>query len=135
MTEAARAAGFIVILLSLIAWGNWYVDSYGVFRVTYDKIAACLAAKRNIAGLTESKANERDLAAAYIQNPDTKPEYGVFGSSRVFMFEGQMMESVFHKMKENFHIRTECFSYRLFQRLRMFFLVCTGFVFFRAPSM
>ncbi len=91
MAEAARAAGFSLVLLAMIAWGNWYVDSYGVFRVTYDKIAACLAAKRNIAGLTESKANERDLAAAFIKNPDTRPEYGIFGSSRVFMFEGQMM--------------------------------------------
>ncbi len=52
-----------------------------------------------------------------------------------YIIFGQMMEPVFQKMKEIFHIRTECFSYRLFQSLRTFFLVCIGFVFFRAPSL
>lgn len=38
------------------------------------------------------------------------------------------------KLTEKLHIRTDCFSFRLFQMLRTFALCCVGRVFFRAGS-
>lgn len=51
-----------------------------------------------------------------------------------YIISGQLLEPCFQKTKNIFHIRTECFSYRLFQQLRTFTLVCVGFVFFRAAG-
>lgn len=39
------------------------------------------------------------------------------------------------KFVEKVHMRTDCFSFRLFQMLRTFFLCCVGRVFFRADSL
>lgn len=47
---------------------------------------------------------------------------------------GQILEPVFKKLIKLFQVNTDCFSYRLFQGMRTFFLVCIGFVFFRASS-
>ncbi len=47
---------------------------------------------------------------------------------------GQILDPLFQKMIAWIHVNTECFSYHLFQSLRTGFLVCTGFVFFRAES-
>lgn len=41
----------------------------------------------------------------------------------------------FQKLAEKFHIRTDCFSFRLFQMMRTFFLCGIGRVFFRADGM
>lgn len=56
------------------------------------------------------------------------------------MFHGIMIllssifKPFFQKMNEKLHIRTECFSFRLFQMGRTFFLCCIGRVFFRAAN-
>ncbi len=47
---------------------------------------------------------------------------------------GQILEPLFQKMIAWIYVNTECFSYHLFQSLRTSFLVCIGFVFFRAES-
>lgn len=51
-----------------------------------------------------------------------------------YIISGQMLEPAFKKLTHVFKVNTECYSFRLFQSLRTFFLVCIGFVFFRAPS-
>lgn len=61
----------------------------------------------------------------------------IFGSGLLHCFyiiSGELLEDVFGRIKKVFHIRTECFSYHLFQSVRTFLLVCYGFVFFRAGS-
>ncbi len=56
------------------------------------------------------------------------------------MFHGTLiiLSTIFtpfnQKMTEKFNIRTECFSFRLFQMLRTFILCCIGRVFFRADG-
>lgn len=45
-----------------------------------------------------------------------------------------MLEPVFKKIIGFFKVNTECYSFHLFQTIRTFFLVCIGFVFFRASS-
>lgn len=51
-----------------------------------------------------------------------------------YIVGGQVLKPLFQKMIFWMHVNTECFSYHLFQSLRTGFLVCTGFVFFRAES-
>lgn len=51
-----------------------------------------------------------------------------------YIILGQMLEPYSKRLIELFHVNTNCFSFHLFQRLRTFFLVCIGFVFFRAGS-
>ena len=51
-----------------------------------------------------------------------------------YIVGGQMMEPVFMKVAKLLKVNMECYSFHLFQRLRTFFLVCIGFVFFRASS-
>lgn len=51
-----------------------------------------------------------------------------------YIILGQMLEPYSKRGIELFHVNTDCFSFRMFQRLRTFFLVCIGFVFFRAGS-
>ena len=51
-----------------------------------------------------------------------------------YIVSGQMLEPAFKKLIRVFKVNTECYSYHLFQSLRTFFLVCVGFVFFRASS-
>ncbi|MCR5655133.1 MAG: MBOAT family protein [Lachnospiraceae bacterium] len=51
-----------------------------------------------------------------------------------YIIGGQILEPVSAKIVKLFKIDVECFSFRLFQCLRTFFLVCFGFLFFRAES-
>lgn len=51
-----------------------------------------------------------------------------------YIISGQMLEPVFKKIIGFFKVNTECYSFHLFQTIRTFFLVCIGFVFFRASS-
>ena len=51
-----------------------------------------------------------------------------------YIVGGQVLEPVFKKIIQVFKINTDCFSYHLFQSVRTFFLVCIGFIFFRASS-
>ncbi len=51
-----------------------------------------------------------------------------------YIVAGQMLEPVFTKTARLLRVNTQCWSWRLFQGLRTFFLVCIGFVFFRASS-
>lgn len=50
-----------------------------------------------------------------------------------------MLSTIFaphiEELMEKLHVRTDCFSFRLFQMCRTFFLCCVGRVFFRADSL
>lgn len=46
----------------------------------------------------------------------------------------QMLEPCFKKIKSTLNINTECFSWHLFQSLRVYLLVCVGNMFFRLGS-
>ena len=47
---------------------------------------------------------------------------------------GQVMEPLTQKISQKLQIKTECFSWRLFQILRTYFIYCIGILFFRADS-
>lgn len=51
-----------------------------------------------------------------------------------YIVAGQILDPMFKKIIKVFKINTDCFSYHLFQSLRTFFMVCIGFIFFRANS-
>lgn len=51
-----------------------------------------------------------------------------------YIISGQLLDPAFKKIISIFRINTACFGYYLFQMLRTFFLVCIGFVFFRAGT-
>lgn len=51
-----------------------------------------------------------------------------------YIVGGQIMEPVFMKIARLLRVNMECYSFHLFQKLRTFFLVSVGFVFFRADS-
>ena len=85
-----KAALFLLPLLIFIGWVNWYVDSYALLRVTYDGIAAQMAAGKNVEGLEESDYNDRNLLAARLQGMEEAPQVMVLGSSRVYTFDHTM---------------------------------------------
>ena len=45
MKKWLKAVLFLLPLFLFIGWVNWYVDSYALLRVTYDEIAAQMAAE------------------------------------------------------------------------------------------
>lgn len=47
---------------------------------------------------------------------------------------GEATSPFWEKLIKKLKIKTDCFSYKLFQRIRIFTLVCIGYVFFRATS-
>ncbi|MCR5101714.1 MAG: MBOAT family protein [Butyrivibrio sp.] len=51
-----------------------------------------------------------------------------------YMIISMIFEKRFKKVNEFFGFNTECFSFRMFRRVRTAILVCTGFMFFRADS-
>lgn len=81
---------FVIPLLLLIGWVNWYVDSYALLRVTYDEIAAQMAVGKNVEGLEDSDYNDRNLLAARLQGMEEAPQVMVLGSSRVYTFDHTM---------------------------------------------
>lgn len=90
MKKWLRAVLFVIPLLFLIGWVNWYVDSYAILRVTYDGIAAQMAAGKSVEGLEESDYNDRNLLAARISGMEASPQVMVLGSSRVYTFDHTM---------------------------------------------
>lgn len=90
MKKWLRAVLFVIPLLLFIGWINWYVDSYALLRVTYDEIAAQMAAGKNVEGLEESDYNDRNLLAARLQGMEEAPQVMVLGSSRVYTFDHTM---------------------------------------------
>ena len=90
MKKWCRAVLFVIPLLLFIGWVNWYVDSYALLRVTYDGIAAQMAAGKNVEGLEESDYNDRNLLAARLQGMEEAPQVMVLGSSRVYTFDHTM---------------------------------------------
>ncbi len=90
MKKWLKAALFLLPLLLFIGIINWYVDSYALLRVTYDDIAAQMAAGRHVEGLEDSDYNDRNLLAARIKAMDEAPQVMVFGSSRVYTFDHTM---------------------------------------------
>lgn len=90
MKKWLRAVLFVIPLLLFIGWVNWYVDSYALLRVTYDEIAAQMAAGKNVEGLEESDYNDRNLLAARLQGMEEAPQVMVLGSSRVYTFDHTM---------------------------------------------
>ncbi len=85
-----KPALFLLPLLLFIGWVNWYVDSYALLRVTYDDIAAQMAAGKNVEGLEDSDYNDRNLLAARIKGMEEPPQVMVLGSSRVYTFDHTM---------------------------------------------
>lgn len=81
---------FILPLLLLVGFVNWYVDSYALLRVTYDDIAAQMAEGKHVAGLEESDYNDRNLLLARIKEMKEAPQVMIFGSSRVYTFDRSM---------------------------------------------
>ena len=51
-----------------------------------------------------------------------------------YIVGGQICEPIFKKAKSLLHVRTDCFSYRLFERVRTFWMICFGFLFFRSAD-
>lgn len=90
MKKWLRAVLFVIPLFLFIGWVNWYVDSYALLRVTYDEIAAQMAAGKNVEGLEESDYNDRNLLAARLQGMEAAPQVMVLGSSRVYTFDHTM---------------------------------------------
>lgn len=85
-----RAVLFVLPLLIFIGFVNWYVDSYALLRVTYDEIAAQMAAGKNVEGLEDSDYNDRNLLAARISGMEEPPQVMILGSSRVYTFDHTM---------------------------------------------
>lgn len=85
-----RAVLFVLPLLIFIGFVNWYVDSYALLRVTYDEIAARMAAGKNVEGLEDSDYNDRNLLAARIGGMEEPPQVMILGSSRVYTFDHTM---------------------------------------------
>ena len=81
---------FLLPLILLVGFVNWYVDSYALLRVTYDDIAAQMAAGKSVEGLEESGYNDRKLLAARIAGMSEAPRVMVLGSSRVYTFDHSM---------------------------------------------
>ncbi len=52
-----------------------------------------------------------------------------------YIVSGEILSPAFKKLTAALRIRTDTFSWRLFQMLRTFLLVNLGFVFFRSPSL
>lgn len=90
MKKWLKAALFLLPLLLLIGWVNWYVDSYALLRVTYDGIAAQMASGKNVEGLEDSDYNDRNLLAARLKGMEEAPRVMVLGSSRVYTFDHTM---------------------------------------------
>ncbi len=90
MKKWLKAAVFLLPLLLFIGWVNWYIDSYALLRVTYDEIAAQMAAGKNVEGLEDSDYNDRNLLAARLKGMEEAPQVMVLGSSRVYTFDHTM---------------------------------------------
>lgn len=88
---------FIIPILIFVFGINWYVDSYGALRITYDDIADhMVTSKQNVTYLSESKANDRYLLLAVYKKMKNAPETAVIGSSRVMNFEEGMFDGSFY---------------------------------------
>ena len=85
-----KAVLFLLPLFIFIGWVNWYVDSYALLRVTYDDIAAQMAAGKHVEGLEDSDYNDRNLLAARLKDMEEAPQIMVLGSSRVYTFDHTM---------------------------------------------
>ncbi|MDE7248108.1 MAG: hypothetical protein K2N43_09510, partial [Lachnospiraceae bacterium] len=81
---------FLLPVLLFIGGVNWYVDSYALLRVTYDDIAAQMAAGKNVEGLEESDYNDRNLLAARLSSQQEPFQTMILGSSRVYTFDHTM---------------------------------------------
>lgn len=93
MKKWLKAVLFLLPLFLFIGWVNWYVDSYALLRVTYDEIAAQMAAGKNVEGLEESDYNDRNLLAARLTGMEKAPQIMALGSSRVYTFERTMFDT------------------------------------------
>lgn len=90
MKKWFRAVLFVLPLCVMIAFVNWYVDSYAYLRVTYEEIGRQMVEERsNVTGLEESDFNDRNLLLSCLKQQEAK-EVLVQGSSRVFTFEHAM---------------------------------------------
>lgn len=61
--------------------------------------------------------------------------FGVGLYMGIVIILSELLTPFFKRIVSLFHIRTDCFSYRLFQRVRTFFLFIFGLSFFRANSL
>ena len=93
MKKLYKSVLFLFPVLLFIGIVNWYVDSYALLRVTYDDIAAQMAAGRNVEGLEESDYNDRNLVAARLSSREEPFQTMILGSSRVYTFDHTMFET------------------------------------------
>ncbi|MDE6318728.1 MAG: hypothetical protein K2M22_03305 [Lachnospiraceae bacterium] len=93
MKKWYKPVPFLLPVLLFIGIVNWYVDSYALLRVTYDDIAAQMAAGRNVEGLEESDYNDRNLVAARLSSQEEPFQTMILGSSRVYTFDHTMFET------------------------------------------
>ncbi|MDE7231966.1 MAG: hypothetical protein K2N37_02665 [Lachnospiraceae bacterium] len=93
MKKWYRPVLFLLPVLLFIGVVNWYVDSYALLRVTYDDIAAQMAAGKNVEGLEESDYNDRNLVAARLCSQEETFQTVILGSSRVYTFDHTMFET------------------------------------------
>ena len=93
MKKWYRPALFLLPVLLFIGIVNWHVDSYALLRVTYDDIAAQMAAGKNVEGLEESDYNDRNLVAARLSSQEEPFQTMILGSSRVYTFDHTMFET------------------------------------------
>ncbi len=104
MKKWLKAVLFLLPLFLFIGWVNWYVDSYALLRVTYDEIAAQMAAGKNVEGLEESDYNDRNLLAARLTGMEKAPQIMALGSSRVYTFERTILSTMRDCPKQRFTI-------------------------------
>ena len=93
MKKWYRPALFLLPVLLFIGIVNWYVDSYALLRVTYDDIAAQMAAGKNVESLEDSDYNDRNLVAARLSGQGEPFQTMILGSSRVYTFDHTMFET------------------------------------------
>ncbi len=123
-----------------VTLGNWFKD-YVFYPISISKFSLKLNKKvRKLFGGEVGRIVTSciPVLAVWIltgiwHGPEWK--YVIWG-----LFHGMliMLSTIFaphiENMVKKLHIRTECFSFRLFQMCRTFFLCCVGRVFFRAGS-
>lgn len=88
-----RPVFFLLPVLLFIGSVNWYVDSYALLRITYDDIAAQMAAGKHVEGLEESDYNDRNLLLARLSGQEEPFQTMILGSSRVYTFDHTMFET------------------------------------------
>lgn len=123
-----------------VTLGNWFKD-YIFYPVSISKFCLNLNKKtRQMFGNEVGRiiSSSIPILAVWIltgiwHGPEWK--YVTWGLFHGILIMLSMIFTPYNeKLVEKLHIRTDCFSFRLFQMCRTFFLCCLGRVFFRADN-